>query len=44
LDNPKLGAWPESVLLLYAQTRKQQVNFVEIAIQWDFGHTPRPGF
>jgi len=26
--------------LLYARTRKQQVSFVEIAVQWDFGHTP----
>jgi len=28
------------MLLLYARTRKQQVSFVEIVVQWDFGHTP----
>jgi len=35
-----LGVWPESVLLFYTRTPKQQVGFVEIVVQWDFGHTP----
>jgi len=35
-----LGLWPENVLLLYTPTRKQQVDFLENAVQWDYGHTP----
>jgi len=35
-----LGVWPQSVLLLYARIRKQQVGFVEIVVKWDCGHTP----
>jgi len=41
LGRSGLGVWPESMLLLDAPTRKQQVSIVEIAVQWDFGHTSK---
>jgi len=31
------SVWPESVL--YTRTRKQRAGFVEIAVEWNFGHT-----